>query len=227
MQVHCPQCGKHYRVESRSSSLLEEQHFICTACQFEFSVGGARSIPKKLAVATIEFCPFCEHPVTDPSVECRHCLKIPMKYAALSEQPKKCDLDPLQKRLSDAWQDVIEDFASPESHQNFIGLCRKLGNLDFAEERYRRLLDLIGDDPEIEKRLQQIEYARFQSKALGSTEEEIQTESQTLKTWRRKGMLTVLAACLVLIGGLGVGFRPFLAVGVFIFAGLFLNSIKK
>lgn len=227
MRVHCPRCGKHYLVAESRGLPLETSHFICTACEYEFSLPSSKApvVAPTHILPELTHCPFCAELIVSGQDECPHCLKIPSKFEGASKT-KDADSpdDPLTKKVNEAWQDLLDGFAESEHHQRFISLCQQLGRMDFAQERYERLQQIIGEDAEIEKRLQQIKFIEWQS---AKKSEELAVEEQPLKKWQIRTILSIVAITLILIGTLAHHVRIVATLGLLILGWLFLDSIKK
>jgi transcription elongation factor Elf1 len=140
-------------------------------------------------------CPFCKQPVTDWNSECKSCLRYPSKMPSqkvnngrvysrgerrdsptgdLAGPPSHSQshslghssVDPLEVRLAAEWQNVLENFTDSSAHQAFVGLCTKLNKIEFGEQKYRRLRQIIGEDPEVDKRIRIFEVLRFESSSI-------------------------------------------------------------
>ncbi len=227
-------------------SVKSDSHFICHTCGVEFlaEFDHARGIfgpgfiednSKEDVVCEnkkshLQECPFCKHSIKDFNAECSYCLRIPSKFKEWKDlgavESKKPASDPVQSRLNDSWQEVLENFENSESHQSFIEFCQKLNQLIFAESQYRRLRELVGEDSEVDKRIQQIEILKFNKSSVGITTSE-KLQNQEIRNLRFRWIFGIVGVLLFLIGGLTPYVRYFSFIGIFIVVGLFLNSIKK
>lgn len=232
-----------------------DSHFICHTCGVEFLAefdhsrgifgpGFVEDHSKKVVVCENQDshskeCPFCKHSIKDINTECSYCLRIPSKFREWKDfgalesieslgclESKKSASDPIQIRLNESWQEVLENFENSKSHQEFIELCQKLNQLIFAENHYRRLRELLGEDTEVDKRIHQIEILKFNKSSIGMTTTE-KLQNQEIRNLRFRLIFGIVGVLLFLIGGLTPHVRYFSFIGIFIIAGLFLNSIKK
>jgi len=143
--------------------------------------------------------------------------------AQIDEKNKEY-LDPVGLRLKQQWQEVLEDFNNSETHSHFIDLCHRLGRIKFAEERYQYLKKALGDDPEVNKRIHQIEMRSLQTQSVN---DRILFESKVIPYWRRYGTLFIVAILLTLTGTLLRSLEWISFLGIFIIAWLLFYGIKK
>jgi hypothetical protein len=178
----------------------------------------------RVALPEVKHCPFCSEILMNDKDECPRCLKIPSKFDLSSKSLETPTAkSTLQKRADEAWQDLLDNFSETTQHQAFVSLCHQLGHLDFAEERYQKLRDIIGDDHEIDKRLQQINFLRWQSQKVKTSD----VAERPLTRWQWQVIVGIVATVLILIGTLASPLRWLASLGLFLVAGLFLNSLKK
>jgi hypothetical protein len=188
-----------------------------------------------------ELCPFCHVPLRSGQDECPQCLKIPSKHpsfdfiadsrteskagstAGSTDASLKGSKDFLQPRLNEVWQRVLEHFENSEEHSSFVSTCHQLKRLSFARERYLAAQAAIGYDPEIEKRIQQIELLRLQDEAIL---EDVKIQRR-FSRWRSKWVSGGVGIVLCLIGSLSPKLAVFTLIGVLILARLLLDGIKK
>ncbi len=240
MRVYCPQCGKQFRVQSAEGELSAENHFICTSCQHEFrarfepSSGVLKIInwddetfplANNLPQRELILCPACHGGIEDIDQECPHCLKIPAKIlASQAKQNKESEsYDPVLNRVKVVWQELLEHFNDPEAHQHFVDVCEKLEHLDFAEERFRSVQNIIGEDIDVERSLRLIEDARLRGLAAGR-------DLTTVQHHRRSQVrliLYIIGGAMLVLGSLGPSMRFVSFVGVFVIVWLLLDGIKK
>jgi len=241
-KLHCPRCGKAFYVESPTRNELTSlgetmpslalnidsrggefsprdyshsgegyDEFICSSCQFEFKMqyDGRRKVYFPITDLSLASLP---EPLSNPDAEL---AAIHLK-TSLS--------DPIRVRLKQKWQDVLEDFNHSEVHVEFIELCHKLDRLSFAEERYQYLKNAIGDDPEVSKRLRQIEIRSLKSQVVS---ERLTLESQVIPYWRRYSTIFIIGILFILTGTLLRSLEWLSFLGFFIIAGLLFHSFKK
>lgn len=238
MRVHCPRCGKQFRVQSSAGDLEAENHFICSSCNHEFiahfdkqsQVLKTLMAPEELLFTQdskaqdVQFCPSCKGRILDIDEECPHCLKIPSRVLAVQTKNKKQEEeDPIDRRVKAVWQELLEHFEDPEAHQHFIDLCAKLDRLDFAEERFQNLQKVIGEEVELEWSLQYLGEARLRHR---SSSIEIK-DQRALRYLQTRWILYILGGVMLLLGGLGPSMRFISLIGITIIAWLLLDGIKK
>lgn len=248
--LHCPRCGQSFHAEN----VLEEHSihdFVCSVCSFGFQMryDPRRHVYFPLIEASLLASSFEGDPsrslsgsleenrssslFIDPTKT--HSSRSPFnKNNKISDSNSKSNnssrnnerpgYDPIAVRLKQKWQDVLEEFNASELHAQFIDLCQQLGRLEFAKERYDYLKQALGDDPEVNKRIRQIEMKSLQAQEVLAR---ITNEDQKLSYWRRFGTLFLVAILLALTGTLLPGLRWVSFLGVFILAGLLFNRIKK
>lgn len=207
-KIHCPRCGQAFHVDPsnqdhllRGSSLSAESsvsEFVCTLCQHKFE----------------RIYDFQRRTFVRPQSD------VPM----LTDEMTKADSSVVLNQLKNRWQDVLEDFNSSHAHKDFIETCQQLGHLDFAAERYFTLKQALGDDPEVDKRIRQIELKLLEAKAIKSR---VEQEVSDLPRVKRQGMALLLAIFFIIIGSLKASWHGLSLFGVFIFSWLLLNRIQK
>lgn len=202
LRIHCPRCGKLYLVDTVDGVIPQEAHFICTVCRHEFSRYSGFSA--------------LHEPEVDPRSDDQNLEKKHHTPSVVH--------DSLPRRMKEAWQEVLEHFEDSESHQRFIQLSRSLGQLEFAEDRYRRLSEVIGEDSEVEKRIRQLEVLRLEQK-LTSSFTIGSVAGRPLNPWIVFSY-SVGGLCFFL-GLLFPELRYVSLAGALIIGGLLLNGLKK
>lgn len=235
--LHCPQCGQSFHAEDVIGKHAVHD-FICSVCSFEFQLKYDQHLKiyrplVDLAVISPLVSDF------NPSLQNLPKEKASTFFVPDSKSKKSSPLaskrqgegtsggdvyDPIAARLKQKWQEVLEDFNTSELHSQFIDLCHQLGRLEFAKERYDYLKQALGEDPEVTKRIRQIEMKLLQIQEVMAR---ITYEDQILPYWRRIGTLFLVAVLLALTGTLLPSLRWVSFLGFFILAGLLFNSIKK
>jgi hypothetical protein len=121
------------------------------------------------------------------------------------------------------WQELLEHFNDPEAHQHFVDLCEKLEQLDFAEERFRSVQRVIGEDIDVERGIRLIQEARLRSLSVVG---DVKTE-KIHRHLQARLIFYILGGAMLLLGGVGPSMRFVSFVGVFIIIWLLLDGIKK
>lgn len=230
--LHCPRCGQSFHAEDVMGEHAFHD-FICSVCSFEFQM--------KYDSRRQVYLPLVEVPLPVSSGNCnsggcsynrssnKDGISNNSSYSnggnsSRGSRGEHNGYDPIAVRLKQKWQEVLEEFNTSELHSQFIDLCHQLGRLEFAKERYDYLKQALGDDPEVSKRIRQIEMKLLQ---IQEVTERITYEDQKLPYWRRFGTLFLVSILLALTGTLLPALRWVSFLGVFILAGLLFNSIKK
>jgi hypothetical protein len=109
-------------------------------------------------------CPKCQNLYLSHQKECMKCGLIFEKYQQkeLAENIRKAsrseDAHPAiaqHKEIKDEWENVVQNFESFNSHQNFIRVCQKLEAIDYAVAKYSELNELCPQDQNVTKALRQ------------------------------------------------------------------------
>lgn len=215
--LHCPRCGQSFHAEKNRGE-HSVYDFICSVCSFKFQrkYDSRRGVylPSRIHSSLPE--------LTEKSeIENRHYDPI---VEAIIEPIADAIADPIAARLKQKWQEVLENFNTSEFHAQFIDLSQQLGRLELAKERYDYLKQALGEDPEVDKRIRQIEMKLLQRQVVM---ERMSNEDQKIPYWRHFATLFMVAILLGLVGTLLPELRWASFLGVLILAGLLFHRIKK
>jgi hypothetical protein len=121
----------------------------------------------------------------------------------------------------------LDRFNESRSHQNFIKLAKELDHIDWAKERYQHLRAVIGDDPEIDRRLQQLLFLDVERQQVPEPSSNFELTPQRLSRWHRQLIGYLLGGILFLVGLLHPDWRSFLFLGAFLIAWILLYGVEK
>lgn len=242
MHLHCPRCGKLYFVPEKDGLLQSESHFICPTCENEFVADRNQSDGQWIVRSSLDLdfiedeqgvapkvvdaliCPGCSKEVKSYLEECRHCGKVPQKiFDSMRRQSSPTELpDPIEKRVKAVWQELLDQFHDLESHQHFIQVCEKLNQLEFAENRYRSVQSIMGDDPLVLKCLEAVKTLQFDRVSESQPSKEI----HFWRTHQLAILMGIIGSALILIGA-GLSLKFVLFIGIFIISWILLDGFKK
>ena len=129
VQVRCPSCSKLYAIDSMHIDAIRQKKAApciqCIQCPVVFSF----EIPR-----TQDFKGILDSKLWTPESEFE------------DERNRVLD-DMVPLVLRNQWLGVVEQFPEKIVHLQFLGDCKLAGQLDFALRRYKKLDQVLGNDP--------------------------------------------------------------------------------
>lgn len=162
IRFRCPHCQKLFCTDQTAfegqATHAHDADFQCTDCHKDFILN--REVLSSGLYATTELrkthfanCPKCSGLKPVGQDECPNCGVFESKFTEIQKVE-----NPRLYQLNNAWQVILKDITSDQSHQYFLDQAQKQSALNFAAQKYNDLKKIMGEDPLIEKYLKQIEH---------------------------------------------------------------------
>lgn len=216
--ISCPECQKKYAVNPQKIR-TQEPEFLCRNCltrfAFRFSLANigkpivtfklnnAQGHAEKSFAATlaavspdsqeIKSCPKCGAHQHHSQTECYSCGIIFEKINKTSspeEEKTRKQEDSLNQELQNLWYGILEDYENKQKHEHFVKFCRENGKLQWALEKYQKILNALPQD---------LIALEMRQKISGTVQASIQVQLEQTRT-PMNTYLMILMTLLILSG---------------------------
>lgn len=237
--MRCPVCQKLYAVDTANIKSLCPQ-FQCMACRshfcFDFPPLEPSSIPTRRILVQgesthdleLKTCPKCG--TLNPAT-CDHCQSCQAAFEFGEFQGQNLNHkieEPKPVSLDQFWMRIFSDYEDPELHEDFLKVCQKENQLEFAFKKYNDLKLAQGEDSRCQEMIDRIDALRFKPFHVQPLTNKVsrdireggavwtQAISWLKEHWRQVLFWTPasLSVILVILGLSNMAFRNMVGIGI-------------
>lgn len=169
INFRCPSCSKLYTSDP-SRIYVEEPEYTCSSCDMEFSISLLQALENSEVVGN-PILHVYEEDTAPAQVELPKKTNSTAKTVELLQQEFDFDKleegsvsfselveDDLNGPFEEKWAAVLDDYESRQAHNKFINYCKTEKNLDYAIERYAKIVEINPSDRLASSFLKKIEF---------------------------------------------------------------------
>ncbi len=159
----CPNCLKPYSSDP-TKIYVEEPEYTCLKCKTEFSIPLSAALQQSEIIGTLLKTVQLPKAVKVEAIDAKTTLnQLQQEFDFKTLKDGNASFDELGEKnlkidFEFEWSKVLKDYENRAVHLNFIEYCTKKMNLEFAIEKYGRLIAVNPNDALAQSFLKKIEF---------------------------------------------------------------------